>query len=336
MINLMKKYNVRGLGLAVVKDGKIYAQGYGVKEDGGPNVDTTTHFSAGSISKPVAALGALALVQQGKLDLDEDVNTRLKSWKYRRNRFTPWNGINLKQILSHTGGFGQSGFGGYKVGSPLPSLQQILDGAYPSNTGRITVDYPVGQSFHYSGGGFEVMEQEIEDVTGLKFEDFMSSTVLGPLGMTSSSYEQPAPPLITNDAASGYEGGKLINGKWFILPEKAAAGLWCTPSDLVKFVIHMRKAAEGQGIISANLYEKFLTIQPGGKNYGLGITVGGQGKQRYYQHGGSNNGFLADMKGFTETGDGAVIMINGNRRGEGKIFGDVYRQIGKNFGWPGY
>src|SRR5215213_10890885 len=79
----MAQRNVRGLSLAVIKDGRIaVARAYGVVDDvSKAPVTTSTLFQAGSISKPVAALGALHLVEGGKLSLDEDVNAKLTTWK---------------------------------------------------------------------------------------------------------------------------------------------------------------------------------------------------------------------------------------------------------------
>ena len=109
---LMDVYRVPGLSIAVVDHFRIvWAKAYGVLETGsGKPVTTDTLFQAGSISKPVAAAGALALVEQGKLMLDEDVNLKLKSWKVPENEFTKNEKVTLRRLMSHTGGLTVHGF----------------------------------------------------------------------------------------------------------------------------------------------------------------------------------------------------------------------------------
>jgi len=101
---------VRGLSLAVIKEGKIVvARAYGVVDDSTKApVTTSTLFQAGSISKPVSALGALRLVEKGTLSLDDDVNAKLTSWKVPENKFTTTEKVTLRRLLSHTGNGGKA------------------------------------------------------------------------------------------------------------------------------------------------------------------------------------------------------------------------------------
>src|SRR5262245_56892690 len=126
----MAHYKVPGLSVAVINDGKIeWARGYGVVEkDGDKLITADTLFLAGSISKPIAALAALRLVEQGKLNLDEDVNLKLKTWKVPENEFTKDKKVTLRGLLSHSAGLTVHGFPGYAVDAPMPTLVQILNG----------------------------------------------------------------------------------------------------------------------------------------------------------------------------------------------------------------
>ena len=92
----MAQRQINGLSLAVIQDGKIQARAYGVTVRGGAPVTKDTLFQAGSISKPVAAMGALELVEQEKLSLDEDVNAKLKTWKVPENPFTQTQKVTLR------------------------------------------------------------------------------------------------------------------------------------------------------------------------------------------------------------------------------------------------
>ena len=130
---------------------------------------TRTLFQAGSISKPVAAAGALALVEQGKLALDEDVNQKLKTWKVPDNEFTKTEKVTLRRLMSHTAGLTVHGFPGYDVDAPLPTLVQIFNGEKPANTAPIRVDIMPGTKSRYSGGGVTIEQQLMIDVTGKPF-----------------------------------------------------------------------------------------------------------------------------------------------------------------------
>ncbi len=118
----MRKRQLPGLSLVIIQDGKIVrATGYGVTEKGGKiPVTPSTLFQAGSISKPVAAMGALRLVDRGRLSLDEDVNTKLTTWKVPVNEHTKEKKVTLRGLLSHTAGLTVHGFPGYEVGGPVP------------------------------------------------------------------------------------------------------------------------------------------------------------------------------------------------------------------------
>jgi CubicO group peptidase (beta-lactamase class C family) len=130
---LMPLYKVPALSVAVVDDFRIVAvKAYGASP--------TTLFQAGSISKPVAATGALYLVEHGKLSLDEEVNNRLKTWKVPENEFTKTEKVTLRRLMSHTAGLTVHGFPGYDVDEPVPTLVQIFNGEKPANTAPIRVD----------------------------------------------------------------------------------------------------------------------------------------------------------------------------------------------------
>src|SRR5713226_9994448 len=240
---LMKLYNVPGLSIAVIDDYKIvWAKGYGVIETGSSKpVTPETLFQAGSISKPVAATGALYLAEHGKLVLDESVNEKLKTWKVPENDFTKNEKVTLRRLMSHTAGLTVHGFPGYNINDILPTLVQIFNGEKPANTAPIRVDILPGTKEVYSGGGITIEQQLMVDVTGKAFPALMRELVLDKVGMAGSSYEQPLPPARAAMTASGtYADGRVVHGRWHIYPEMAAAGLWTTPTDLSKFAIKLR------------------------------------------------------------------------------------------------
>ncbi len=332
----LRFHQVPGISIAVINGGKIeWAKGYGMQDASGAQpVTPHTRFQAASISKPVAAMAALSLVQQGMLSLDEDVNAKLRSWKVPENDFTRQEKVTLRRLLSHTAGLTVHGFPGYQSGTPLPSLVQILDGAKPANTPAIRTDVAPGSLWRYSGGGYTVMQQLVLDVTRQPFADFMRRTVLQPLGMTDSTYEQPLPPALLDQAASGHDtDGKTIAGRYHTYPELAAAGLWTTPTDLARFAIAVQQAAAGKSsTLSQSTAKQMLTVQKG--SYGLGLSLVRSGHAARFGHGGSNAGFQCQMTAYAETGQGAVVMTNGDQGG--RLAQEILRAIATEYAWPDY
>ena len=227
----MANYRVPGISIAIINDGRIeWAKGYGVTEAGGSTpVDTSTLFQAASISKPVAAMAALRLVEQGKLSLDADVNASLRTWRLPGNDFTRTEKVTLRRLLSHNAGTTVHGFRGYAQGEAVPSVVQILNGERPANSAAVRVDTLPGALWRYSGGGTTIVQLLMHDVTGKAFPTLMRESVLGPVQMVHSGYEQPLPAARGPFAAIGHSSsGAAIAGKWHTYPELFAAGLWTT------------------------------------------------------------------------------------------------------------
>jgi CubicO group peptidase (beta-lactamase class C family) len=331
----MARRHVPGLSLAIIQDGRIVdARAYGVTEPGGSvPVTTATLFQAGSISKSVSALGALRLVEQGKLSLDADVNTALTTWKVPANAFTAARPVTLRGLLSHTAGLTVHGFPGYAVDVPVPTLVQVLNGTPPTNTAPIQVDTTPGVLWRYSGGGYTVMQQMMIDVTGQPFPDYMRQAVLGPVGMTHSTFEQPPPaPLAAATAAGQYADLQPVKGRWHVYPEMAAAGLWTTPTDLARFAIEVQEAYAGRSsrVISPAMTRRMLTVEKNGD--GLGVFLQGTGRTLLFNHGGRDDGFDASLNAFAESGQGLVVMINANDNSS--MMNRIVGFVAKKYDWP--
>lgn len=333
----MAHYKVPGVSVAVINDGKIeWAKGYGVTEAGGSTpVKPETMFQAASISKPVAATGALALVEKGLLSLDEEANSKLKSWKVPDNEFTKEQKVTLRRLASHSAGLTVHGFRGYAADEAVPTAVQLLDGQKPANSAPVRVNVLPGSLWRYSGGGITVMQLMMADVTGKPFPALMRELVLDKIGMKNSTYDQPLTSEHASRAASGHRGnGEMIKGKWHTYPEMAAAGLWTTPTDLAKFAIELQQAKAGKSakVLSQGMVSQMLTKQSG--EYGLGIGLGGEGKTATFAHGGSNEGFRCMMFAYAETGQGAVVMTNGDQGSP--LANEILRSIAREYGWPDY
>ena len=332
----MAAFHVPGVSIAVVHNGEIdWAQGFGVREVGGKPVTAETLFQAGSISKPVAAMAALHQVQLGKLGLDTDVNTELTSWKVPASTAAPGATVTLRELLTHTAGFTVHGFPGYAAGDPVPTLLQVLDGEKPANTPAIRLMSVPGAVWNYSGGGYTVMLQLVLDVTKEPFPKLMRDTVLGPIGMTHSTYEQPLPAAMQGDAATPYTAnGKAIPGGAHTYPEMTAAGLWTTAGDLARYIIENQESLQGKAnhVLSREMTVQMMT--PGKGNWGLGVEIGGAKDNPYFSHGGVNEGFEALFVGYEKNGEGAAVMTNA--QGGSRLAEEVMRGIAAAYDWPDY
>ncbi|MDX2415750.1 MAG: serine hydrolase domain-containing protein, partial [Bacteroidales bacterium] len=234
----MKYHKVPGMSIAFMDQGEIvWAKGYGYTSfDSIVAVDLNTLFQAASISKPVAAMAALHLVEEGKLGLDDNVNDYLVGWKVEENKFPSEEKVTLRRLLSHSAGITVHGFGGYSDTDSVPGIIEVLNGEAPANSGRIFPDTVPGSIYRYSGGGYTVMQKMLCDISGKEFPVLMNEYVLSVIGMESSTYIQPIPPELESKAAIAYRAdGSMVKGKWHIYPEMAAAGLWTNPTDLLKY-----------------------------------------------------------------------------------------------------
>jgi CubicO group peptidase (beta-lactamase class C family) len=172
------------------------------------------------------------------MGLDDPVNQYLVSWTLPTNALTEKAAVAIRMLLSHTGGTMAAGFAGYLPDVPLPTLEQVLDGRSPANSDPIRVAWPPGQAFRYSGGGTTILQQLVIDVTGHDYPTGVERLVLGPLGMKRSDYVQEPDILSRADLALAHGPDASSNpGGFGIHPELAAAGLWMTPSDLVRALL---------------------------------------------------------------------------------------------------
>ena len=335
ILGMMEKLNIPGVSVAVINDGRIeWMKSYGLKEAGGASLDEETLFQAGSVSKPVVAMAVLSLVEEGKLDLDTDINTYLTSWKVPENEFTQKEKVTLRRLLSHTAGISSFDIDDGAPSGTVPTLLQILNGEPPAKTGPITVDMEPGSQWRYSNEGYAVVQQLLIDIEGKSFPDILKERVLVPSGMKHSTFEQPLPPEKLEKAATGHIGdGEPIEGKAWTYANMGAGGLWTTPSDLAKFLIAIQKSYSGESnkVLSKEMTETMLTVQMGSAALGLGIT--GDGEAKSFGHSGHNRGFLSRIKAFVHDGRGVAIIANSNKAIP--LLQGITFAVAKEYGWPG-
>ena len=209
--------------------------------------------------------------------------------------------VTLRRLLSHNAGTTVHGFPGYAVGAPVPTVVQVLDGEPPANTAPVRVDLVPGSKVRYSGGGTTIVQLMMTDQLKKPFPEIMAETVLGPLGMTHSSYEQPLPAGRAAMTATGTRrGGQVVEGRWHIYPEMAAAGLWTTPSDLARVAIEVSLAHAGTSsrVLSQAMTRQMLT--PQAEDFGLGFAV--DPEDDAFGHNGADEGFPGVPEGVCRLG----------------------------------
>lgn len=327
----MQKREVPGVSIAVIRDFQIdWTWVAGTRAWGeAALVDAETLFQAASISKSVSAAASHVLAEQGKLDLDAPMETLLKGWTIPPYDFPESVKITPRLLLAHRAGTDRSGFEGYAVGSPLPTLTQILTGEAPANSGPVTVAWAPGTAFHYSGGGITAVQLMLGDVTGKPAEEMVRELVLTPLGMTRSYFSQPlAEELRGNFAAAHIKDGTQVEGGFHVYPELFAAGLWTTPTDLCKFGLAVQEGLRGKegGPISPAV-AKAMTTQLGDVPTSPGFFIDGN----YFFHAGGNTGMRCLLKAHKSAGYGLAIMTNSDRGQE--VLNLVFVAIAKAYGW---
>jgi Beta-lactamase class C and other penicillin binding proteins len=333
----MASYKVPGVSVAVINNYQIeWAKGYGWAdiEEQRP-VTVKTLFQAASISKSLNAVGVLRLAQEGKIEMDEDINKYLTSWQFPYDSLTGGQKISTSNLLSHTAGLSINGFPGYERGVALPSIIEVLDGVPPANTRAVRSRFEPGIRVQYSGGGTTVSQLIVEDITQQPYDKYMQEKVLNPLKMLGSSYSQPP----TTDAqllttAYTYNGDE-VKGKYHIYPEQAAAGLWTNPTDLARYIIELQRSYKGRSnkVLSPKMAQLMLTPYLKDTTAALGLFIEKAGGETYFQHSGSNEGYLCQYYGNLSDGRGVVVMTNSNNSG---IVREIINSVATVYNWEGF
>lgn len=345
----MAHYKVPGVSIAVINQEQLeWAKAYGTvtSTPEAISIDSETLFQAASISKAINAMGALLLVQNGLLTLDEDVNLYLKSWKIPESEFTHHEKVTLRRLLSHSAGISLQGFPGYTTDTPIPSTLDLLESRKPAvETDLYRVLQVPGTTFQYSGGGTTIIQLLVEDITGERYDVWMQRNVLTPLHMNQSTFTQPLPREMEHHAAHGHQSnGTPVSGGWHVYPEMAAAGLWTTPTDLAHFIVEVLKMLQQQaGLLQPTLILEAITSQIRITQWygdtiseasGLGFFLAGSAENLKIAHDGGNAGFISRFIALPEQGQGFVIMVN--NEGAFGLIDEITHSIADVYGMPGF
>ena len=301
--DLMKRGDVPGISIAVVRDGKVaWNRGFGARNSTTKDpVTEETVFEAASLTKPVFAYAVLKLVDHGKLDLDTPLNKYMPG-PYDAGDDQRINKITARQVLSHTTGF--------------PNWRS------PRGAKTLPIHFEPGERFSYSGEGFVYLSKVVETLTGMKWDEYVDASVFKPLGMANSSlsFQERHKTLKTfNHDSLGFPSGQGEGNT-----ANAAGSMLTTTADYAKFVIAV---LNGTGLtkqtrsimvtpqVRVDVGCRNCTSQPVGtlsKEVAWGIGVGLQTTDEgtSFWHWGDNGHNKAFFAAFDKEKDAVIVMTN--------------------------
>jgi CubicO group peptidase (beta-lactamase class C family) len=242
--------HIPGATLAVVKDGQVLlAKGYGFAdlEKQIPVVADKTLFRTGSVAKLLTWTAVMQLVEQGKIDLNADINSYLETFKIPA---TFPQAITMKHLLTHTAGF-EDKLIGYVLKTP-EMLEPLADFVAKRIPARV---YPPGTITAYSNYGTTLAGYVVERVSKMPYEDYIQKNILEPLGMNRSDFQQP-PKKFLSDVAHGYtyNDDDFRRGAYEIMQIVPAGALNSTASDMANFMISQLQGGvfAGKQILQTN------------------------------------------------------------------------------------
>lgn len=306
--------DIAGATISIVKDGKVlFSKGYGyadVEKKAPVNPDLTL-FRPGSISKLFTWTAVMQLFEQGKLDLDRDVNEYL-DFKIPEAFGNP---ITLKNILSHTPGFEEQIkdlFGGEKS----PDLGEYVKTHIPN---RI---YPPGTVPAYSNYATALAGYIVERVSGQTFDDYISEHIFKPLGMSNSTFAQPLPADLAPNMSSGYVLGSDKPKPFEIVGPYPAGSLSSTAADMSKFMLaHLQQGKLGDGQILKPetvklMHSRLFGLDDAANAMAYGFYEESRNGHRIIGHGGDTIAFHSDLHLMLDAGVGFFISYNSAGRGQ--------------------
>lgn len=341
----MRELNVPGASVGVVINGKLaWSTAYGHLKKGKRThaVHPESMFQAASVSKVIAAIGAFKMAEvYPSLNISDNLRSdnsllsiNIPVHKDNSNLKGIGN-VSIKTILEHTSGINIDGYDGYKeTVSKVPTLNQIIVGRSQSgkaavNSSPISLRY-ADSDYRYSGASFTILQKLTEDVTKKEYSLWMKSNVLDKMGMKQSNFTiHPEKIYAKKNLTYGKDNTEIYRH-----PEYAAAGLYTNVNELSNVVITLNNLGKykGRSVIS-NSSAKSIANGTGAK------TTDGkvEASNSFYNHGGTNNGYMTFLIGFKDlngkdgiTKAGIVVLTNGSSR---QFRYDLVNAITKAYGW---
>lgn len=311
----LRRDDIAGATVSVVKDGKLFfAKGYGYAdvEKKKPVSARDTLFRPGSVSKLFTWTAIMQLFEQGKLDLDADVNNYL-DFKIPDAFGKP---ITLKNILTHTPGFEEQIKDLFSVGSSSPNLGQYLKTHIPA---RI---YPPGTVPAYSNYGTAVAGYIVERVSGRSFEEYVNENIFKPLKMERSTFTQPLPEGLAASMSNGYRLGSGEPQPFELINPYPAGSLSSTATDMAQFMIaHLQEGQlDGAQILKPEtarlMHSRLFGLDEAANAMCYGFYEESRNGQRIIGHGGDTVYFHSDLHLVLDQKLGFFVSYNSAGRGD--------------------
>lgn len=312
----LARENIAGATISVVKDGKLlYSQGYGYSDVANkkPVSPEKTLFRPGSISKLFTWTAVMQLQEQGKLDLDADVNQYL-DFKIPDAFGTP---ITLKNIMTHTAGFEEQVKDLFSIGNVSPDLGAYLKTHIPE---RI---YPPGTTPAYSNYATALAGYIVERVSGRPFSEYIAENIFKPLGMSNSTFVQPLPSELASNMSNGYRLASDEKSEPFeVVVPFPAGSLSSTADDMAKFMIaHLQDGQLGDARIlkpetAKLMHSRLFALDPAANAMAYGFYEESRNGHRIIGHGGDTIVFHSDLHLIPDAGVGFFVSYNSAGKGE--------------------
>jgi len=306
--------DIAGATIAIVKDGKVlFAKGYGYSdlEKKKPVSAEETLFRPGSVSKLFTWTAVMQMFEQGKLDLDRDVNDYL-DFKIPDAFGQP---ISLKNLLTHTPGFEEQIKDLFTNRPESPNLGDYLKTHIPA---RI---FPPGTVPAYSNYGAALAGYIVERVSGRPFEEYVQENIFKPLGMTHSTFAQPLPSELAPNMSSGYQLASTGTKPFEMIVPFPAGSLSSSAADMARFMLaHLQSGQAGGAQIlrpetAVLMHSRLFALDPAANAMCYGFYEESRNGQRIIGHAGDTVCFHSDLHLILDAGVGFFVSHNSQGRG---------------------
>lgn len=312
--DLAEKRNRGNLALILIEDGREVGS-FALSE--GEPVDNDSVFQTASLGKWLTAWGVIALVEEGRIDLDAPVSTYLSRWQLPDGEFDE-NGVTVRRLLSHTAGLGDElGYDGFERARDVQTLEASLTraaDASPGKSGEVRLESEPGSGWRYSGGGYTLLQLVVEEVSGQPFARYMEETVFAPLGMEHTTFD--------HDRALSFGLAQNFRPDGTTEPFRrytalAASSLFTSAADLARF-LEVQGPGAGDAVLSPET--RRLIASPHASR--LGADIWGLGAMLYAPN--EAGGYIIGHDGQNEpainaaaridpaSGDGIVVLSTGS------------------------
>jgi CubicO group peptidase (beta-lactamase class C family) len=324
----LESNDIAGAVVVIVKDGQVLTQrdfGYADKAARKRVDPATTMFRAGSISKLFTWTAVMQLVEQGKIDLDADVN------QYLDFKIPPYQGkpITVRNLMTHTPGFEEAFKGGIRFSGTVPPLDEVLKRMLPERV------YEPGTTPAYSNYGAGLASYIVQRVSGVQFEEYVERNIFAPLNMTHASFRQPLPAQLAPFMAQGYPKASVEAKPYELISIPGAGSVAVSAADMAKFMIaHLN---QGAGLLKPEtallMHDPTHVTVPGTDRMALGFYELQVNGLSAIAHGGDLNFFHSDMWIFPAKNVGLFVSMNsaGERGATELIRVKLFEQFGDRY-----